>query len=186
MTREKTLYVKNRKEWRRWLENNHAKAGEIWLVYFKKHTGKPRIPYVDAVEEAICFGWIDSLVKRIDDERYMQKFTPRKPKSVWSEHNKRRALKMIREGKMTEAGLSRVEDAKASGAWRNIQSRSTAPAVPDGLRRALSENKGAKARWEALPPSRRKQYIWWIEDAKREETRGRRVEKAIEMLIGDE
>ncbi|OGK25341.1 hypothetical protein A3C25_06180 [Candidatus Roizmanbacteria bacterium RIFCSPHIGHO2_02_FULL_38_11] len=101
----KTLYIKNREEWRRWLEKNHKKEPEIWLVYYKKHTKKSSIPYNDAVEEALCFGWIDSTVKGIDGEKYAQRFSPRKPKSNWSEPNKERIERLIKEGKMTPAGL---------------------------------------------------------------------------------
>ncbi|MGB2982026.1 MAG: hypothetical protein WBC77_12350, partial [Candidatus Zixiibacteriota bacterium] len=101
----KTLYVTNRDDWRAWLRKNHSSQKEVWLIYYKKHTGKPRIPYDDAVEEALCYGWIDSTIKRIDEEKYAQKFTPRSEKSNWSELNKRRAKKMIREGRMTQAGL---------------------------------------------------------------------------------
>lgn len=101
----KQLYVTDRDAWRAWLEKNYDTEKEIWLIYYKKHTGKPRIPYDDAVEEALCFGWIDSTVKRVDDEKFAQKFTPRKNKSNWSDLNKKRAKKMIREGRMTKAGF---------------------------------------------------------------------------------
>jgi len=100
-----TLYLKNRDEWRRWLEKNHKREPEIWLIYYKKHTKKSSIPYNDAVEEALCFGWIDSTVKGIDGEKYAQRFSPRKPKSNWSEPNKERIERLIKEGKMTPAGL---------------------------------------------------------------------------------
>lgn len=102
----KTLYVKNRDGWRRWLEKNHKKETEIWLIYYKKHTGKTTIPYNDAVEEALCFGWIDSIEKRVDEERYAQRFTPRKPRSQWSEMNKERVKRLIKLDKMTPAGLA--------------------------------------------------------------------------------
>ena len=111
----KTLYVKDRDEWRKWLENNYDSENEIWLIYYKKHSDKIRIPYDDAVEEALCFGWIDSLVKSIDDEKYMQKYTPRKKNSVWSEYNVKRCEKMIKEGKMTNAGSKLIEEAKKNG-----------------------------------------------------------------------
>jgi uncharacterized protein YdeI (YjbR/CyaY-like superfamily) len=100
------LYVTTRDEWRAWLAEHHDTEKEVWLVSYKKHTGRPQIPYDDAVEEALCFGWIDSLVKTIDDERFAQKFTPRKEKSNWSESNKGRVRKLVREGRMTEAGLA--------------------------------------------------------------------------------
>jgi uncharacterized protein YdeI (YjbR/CyaY-like superfamily) len=113
MNREpQTLYVTDRAAWRAWLEANHASEREVWLVYYKKHTRRPRIPYDDAVEEALCFGWIDSVVRRLDEDSYLQKFTPRKAKSNWCESNVKRARKLIAEGRMTKAGL----DAIAEGA----------------------------------------------------------------------
>src|SRR5256885_14789235 len=104
----KTLYVTSRDDWRAWLEKNHETEKEVWLIYYKKHTNRPRIPYDDAVEEALCFGWIDSIVQKIDDERYAQKFTPRKSSSKWSESNKRRVRKLLQEGRMTQAGLAKI------------------------------------------------------------------------------
>lgn len=104
----KTLYVTNRKHWREWLEENHDKKTEIWLVFYKKASGKPSIAYNDAVEEALCFGWIDSMEKGIDQERYALRFTPRNPKSKWSKSNIERVQKLIKEGKMTKAGLSKL------------------------------------------------------------------------------
>ena len=111
----KTLRVDTRDSWRHWLRENHASEAEIWFVFYKKHTGVPNVPYGVAVEEALCFGWIDSLVKRIDDERYAQKFTPRRSGSVWSELNKKRATAMVDEGRMTDAGLIFVDEAKEWG-----------------------------------------------------------------------
>ena len=102
-----TLYISDRVQWREWLYQNHNNENDIWMIYFKKHTGKKRIPYNDAVEEAICFGWIDSTVRRIDNETYMQRFLLRKKNSKWSELNKKRALKMIKAEKMTESGLEK-------------------------------------------------------------------------------
>lgn len=104
----KTLYVKNRNEWRKWLEKHHNKEPEIWLIYYRKATGKPSIPYNDAVEEALCFGWIDSLEKGIDEERFAQRFTPRKTNSPWSQTNKERVQRLIKLGKMTSAGLAKI------------------------------------------------------------------------------
>lgn len=104
----KTLHASNRDAWRAWLDRHHETEQEIWLVFYKKHTGKPGVSYEDAVEEALCFGWIDSIVRRIDDERYAQKFGPRKANSKWSESNKRRVRKMMEEGKMTAAGLAKI------------------------------------------------------------------------------
>ncbi len=104
----KTFEATHRHDWRAWLEENHHRETEIWLVFYKSHTGHPCVSYEDAVEEALCFGWIDSLVKRIDDDRYAQKFSPRKPGSKWSVSNRRRMAKLIREGRMTPAGLATV------------------------------------------------------------------------------
>src|SRR3990172_3120162 len=101
-----TFYAKNRTIWRSWLKKHHATKGEIWLVYYNKSSGKPRIPYNDAVEEALCFGWIDSILKKIDEESFAQRFTPRKPKSVWSEMNKERVRRLTKEKKMTAIGLA--------------------------------------------------------------------------------
>ncbi len=103
------LYVTNRNEWRVWLEKNHVSANEIWLIYYKKHSGKKRIPYNDAVEEALCFGWIDSTVKSIDDECYAQRFSPRRKKSKLSEMNKERIRQLIKRGKMTSHGLESIK-----------------------------------------------------------------------------
>jgi uncharacterized protein YdeI (YjbR/CyaY-like superfamily) len=106
MEEAQTIYAKDRKEWRSWLQKNHQSKDHIWLIYYKKHTGQTSITYTDAVEEAICFGWIDGQIKKIDDDRYMQRFTPRTSKSRWSELNIDRAEKMIKLGNMTESGLN--------------------------------------------------------------------------------
>src|SRR5947209_19674397 len=104
-----TLHITNRDDWRAWLVKNHETEKEVWLVYYKKHTGQPRIPYDDAVEEALCFGWIDSIVKRIDGEKFAQKFTPRQDCTRWSALNRRRVRKLIQAGRMTEAGLTKID-----------------------------------------------------------------------------
>jgi uncharacterized protein YdeI (YjbR/CyaY-like superfamily) len=104
----KTLYVTRREEWRRWLSANHAKEKEVWLIYYRKETGKPRLPYNDAVEEALCFGWIDSIQKKLDEERFVQRFTPRKEGSTLSQANRERIIKLIAQKKMTQAGLDAV------------------------------------------------------------------------------
>src|SRR5438105_1352275 len=105
----KTLYVTSREEWRAWLTKHYQTEAEVWLIYYKKHTGQPRISYHQAVEEALCFGWIDSIVKRIDDDKFAQKFTPRRDGTTWSALNRRRLRQLIREGRMTEAGLAKID-----------------------------------------------------------------------------
>ena len=183
----KTLYVTNRDEWRAWLAKNHRTEREIWLIYYKKHTGKPTIPYDDAVEEALCFGWIDGLEKRIDEERYAQRFTPRKAKSNWSESNRRRVKKLLEQGKMTEAGLAHISkeilETKADAA---VQSEKREATLPQYLKKALMTNKEAWQNFKRLAPSHQRNYVRWITAAKKEETRQRRISEAIQLLARNE
>ena len=176
----KTLYVTTRDEWRDWLAEHHEAETEIWLVYYKQHSGRPRIPYDDAVEEALCFGWIDSIVKKIDDEKFAQKFTPRRNRSKWSAINKRRVRRMIREGRMTPAGLAKV-DLKSPA--QKPPTRSTGPLViPPFVKRSLLANPPAWEFFQSLAPSYRRHYIGWIMHAKKEETRERRLKEAVSLL----
>src|SRR5574341_1371729 len=178
----KTLLFRNREEWRSWLEKNHDKEAGIWMMYYKRHTRKESIPYNDAVEEALCYGWIDSTVRKCNEEQYMQRFTPRKAKSVWSELNKRRVEKMVREGKMTEAGLKKINEAKRNGYWNKLSEVNDTDKVPEDFDRALQSNIRASKFYDSLPPSSKKQYLWWISSAKREETRCKRVIESINLL----
>jgi uncharacterized protein YdeI (YjbR/CyaY-like superfamily) len=177
------LYVTNRKEWRSWLKKNHNKGKLIWLVYYKKHTGRPRIPYDDAVEEALCYGWIDSTVKRIDDEIFIQKFTPRKKRSVWSDLNKQRVKKLIKLGKMAKPGMEKVIAAKENGDWDKVPKAQTFEYdMPAELETLLSSNKKAASNFSKLSPSNQKRYIAWIASAKKIETRERRAAEAFELI----
>ena len=178
----KLLYVINREVWREWLEKNHTTEKEIWLVYYKKHTGKNRIPYDDAVEEALCFGWIDSIVRRLDDEKYAQKFTPRRDHSTWSESNKKRVEKMTAQGKMTEAGLIKIERALETGKWNEIISPPDPHEIHSGFKIELAKNPKAKENFNRLAPSYQKHYIGWIFSAKKDETRNKRIKEAIGLL----
>jgi uncharacterized protein YdeI (YjbR/CyaY-like superfamily) len=182
MPAKKELYITNRDEWRVWLKANHTKKKEIWLIYYKKHTGKPQIPYEDAVEEALCFGWIDSIIKKIDDETYARKFTPRKDTSGWSDLNKNRVEKMIKEGRMTEAGMAKIRAAKKNGQWDKTAASKQMWAIPVELENALNTNKKAKSFFNSLAPSYQRQYIGWIASAKRDETREKRTAEAITLL----
>ena len=182
----KTLYVKNRKEWRSWLVMHHASKKEIWLIYYKNNSGKPRIPYDDAVEEAICFGWIDSIVKRLDEEKYCQRYTPRNFKSIWSDTNIMRLKKMLDADLMTKAGLDKVPPEVLKAAESGIIERrgSIIPKVmdtPSDLKNAFDKDAIALKNWEKFAPSHRKMYIYWIMDAKRPETRERRIDKVFEF-----
>ena len=176
------LYVPNRNDWRAWLSKNHASKKEVWLIYYKKHTGKPSIPYDDSVEEALCFGWIDGIMKRVDDEKCARKFMPRKSRSRWAESNKKRAEKMMREGKMTEAGMAKVEGAKKNGEWFKSHERPKELFVHPFIDKALRENRKAQENFEKLAESYRRLYIRWISSAKRKETRIRRLKEAIGLL----
>ena len=187
MNISKTLYLTNRDDWRAWLDKNHETEKEVWLIYYKIHTNQPRIPYDDAVEEALCFGWIDSIVQRIDDERYAQKFTPRKNSSKWSESNKRRVRKLLKEGKMTRAGLAKIGGGilgakEGSEPERKLKELE----IPTHLREALGANKKARENFNKLAPSYRRQYVGWIAAAKKEETRRKRIREAMELLARNE
>ncbi len=179
---KKYLDLKDRRQWREWLSKNHDSTKEIWLVYHKRHTGKKSIPYNDSVEEALCFGWVDSTVNRLDEDHYARKFTPRKSKSVWSELNKKRARKMIKEGRMTERGLARIEDAKRSGEWTRSAEVRKGLVVPAFVKNALRGYKRARDNFKRLAPSHKRQYIGWITAAKKEETKKRRLEEMIRNL----
>jgi uncharacterized protein YdeI (YjbR/CyaY-like superfamily) len=146
------VYARDRATFRKWLEQNHSTKVGIWLVYYKKNSGKPSISYPEAVKEALCFGWIDSKVNAIDDERYMQVFTPRKAKSVWSALNKKYLAELLAEGLIMEAGLKCIEVAKQNGQWESLD-KVEALELPDELVRAFKKNKIAKANFEKFPPS---------------------------------
>jgi uncharacterized protein YdeI (YjbR/CyaY-like superfamily) len=174
------LYVKNRVEWRKWLEDNHSIVQGIWLIYYKRSSGKPRIPYNEAVEEALCFGWIDGKIKRVNDDYYMQWFTPRRPGSRWSNLNMNRAQKLINEGRMRPAGLvAYKETIKKPELIYDIKSETRLP-VPDDLIEALKKNIVAYNNFINFPPSSRKLYVFWLTSAKRAETRQGRITIIVE------
>jgi len=169
--------------WRRWLAKNHDKATELWLVYYKKGSGKKSVTYQEALDVALCYGWIDSTVNTIDADRYKQRYTPRKDKSIWSARNKKRIAELIASDQMAAPGLARIEAAKQNGSWKKVD-KIEARVVADDFKRALARNKKARAFFEQLAPSHQKQYIYWIESAKRAETRQRRIRETIKRLAG--
>lgn len=180
----KTTHPKNRRQWRQWLEKNHSVSPGIWMIYYKKETGKPRVNYDEAVEEALCFGWIDSLPRKLDTERTMLKFTPRKSKSVWSRLNKKRIEKLVRENKMTAAGYAVIELAKKNGSWDTLNATDTAAEnnqIPADLEKLLLKNKKAKENFRNFSVSIRKQFLYWIDSAKRPETRLARIQQTVLM-----
>lgn len=181
-----TLDVTTRAGWRRWLEKHHQTAREIWLVYHKKGSGKARVAYDDAVEEALCFGWIDGLVKSIDEERYAQRFTPRKPGSSWSKLNVERVRKLSREGLMTPAGLATISPEILDGSSSRIVDQDGWEAQSAVVEESLRCNPEALDNFRGLAPSYRKQYVLWITSARKDQTRRCRLEEAIARLARNE
>ena len=183
----KRIHVTTRSQWRRWLAENHDREPDgIWLVFQKKKSGKPSLEYEESVQEALCFGWIDSIIKKIDDDRYCRKFTPRKDDSQWSNTNKKRVEKLIKGGKMTEFGLAKVEAAKRSGRWQKDPRPVINMEVPPELSEALARKKKAKEFFEKLAPTYQKQFIGWIVTAKRPETRAKRIRESLALLAKGE
>ena len=178
----KQLYVTDRDQWRDWLCEHHAAEAGIWLIFYKKATSKPTIEYDVAVEEALCFGWIDSIIKRIDAKKYVRKFTPRKDKSDWSKLNRKRVSKMIKAGRMTEAGLAKIKAAKKNGCWNRDGKTPRSLEMPSEFAETLARNKKAKGNFEKLSPTYRRHYLGWIAAAKRPETRRRRLDESIALL----
>ena len=176
----KTVYAKDRRQWRAWLEKNHARCDEIWLIYYKKDSGKPRVPYEEAVEEALCFGWIDGKIKKIDESRFAQRFTPRTARSPWNQSNIRRAERLITEGNMTPAGLA---------AFQSKLRRETPvlpTEMPNELEARFRKQAAAWKNYQNFPPYYRRITAGWVATAKKEETRMRRLEKLIEVSARNE
>ena len=176
------FYAEDRSKWHQWLNQNHETSSGVWLIYHKKNSSKISVSYDDAVEEAIIFGWIDSKANKLDEERYMQVFTPRKPGSVWSRINKERANKLIMKGLMQPAGMKTIENAKIDGSW-DFMNEIEDLIVPKDLKKALSLNEIALKNFEAFAKSRKKQILYWIASAKRDDTRNRRIKKVVESAI---
>jgi uncharacterized protein YdeI (YjbR/CyaY-like superfamily) len=172
---------KSRRAWRAWLKKNHAKAPGVVLVYAKKHTGLSSLDWDEAVEEALCFGWIDSRRWRLDEQFFLQIFTPRKPKSRWSGLNKKRAESLIEAGLMTKAGQAAIDLAKKTGAWSAFD-HVDAMVMPPDLKKALAAAPGAAAKFKALTPGRQKQFLYFMNDAKKEETRLKRIAYLLTQL----
>ena len=172
------VYASDRACWRQWLEQNYQNAIGVWLVYYKIKSGKPSVLYSEAVKEALCFGWIDSKVKSLDAESHRQIFTPRKPKSVWSKLNKQYIEELIAEGKMTEAGLEKIIAAKQDGSWTSLD-LIEALVVPADLKQALETDDTANSNFAAFNKTTKKNILFWIQSAKRPETRLSRIEKTI-------
>jgi uncharacterized protein YdeI (YjbR/CyaY-like superfamily) len=183
----KRFAATDRSTWRSWLAANYASEREVWVVFQKKHTGQICLSYEDSVEEALCFGWIDSTVRRLDDDSYARKFTPRIDNANWSESNKRRVAKCIKDGRMTAIGLAKVayanpENYQAPAKLSANPAKPIAVAIPSFLSKALRADATVWKNFNSLPPSHQCSYIGWITQAKREETQERRLNEAIRML----
>jgi uncharacterized protein YdeI (YjbR/CyaY-like superfamily) len=166
-------------DWRAWLAENHDREKEIWVVYYKKGRGKKSLTYIEALEEALCFGWIDSTVRRLDEDRYKQRYTPRNADSVWSALNKARIAKLIASGRMAEPGLRKIKEAKKNGSWTRLDPVERSAASAPELLEALAKHPKASGAFEKLPPSQKKLWSWWIISAKKAETRVRRIAAAL-------
>ena len=175
------IHPKTRAGWRSWLMKNHATCDGVWLIYYRASTGKRRLSWEDAVREALCFGWIDSKVKPIDDARYKQIFTPRKPRSVWSKINKEYVAELIEAELMTDAGLRAVELAKKNGAWSLLEPVD-ALIVPEDLELALRRSTRAREAYEVLSNAAKRSVLYSLYSAKREDTRAKRLAKALAAL----
>lgn len=173
-------HPKSRAAWRQWLEENHTRAEGVWLVSYKKATGKPRIEYEALVEEAICFGWIDSKVNKLDEERSLLWFAPRKRKTGWSRPNKERVERLLAAGLMLPAGLAKVEQAKVDGSWNSLD-RVEELEVPAELRVALDSLPGAADCFAAFPRSVKRSILEWILVAKKPETRAKRIDETARL-----
>ena len=167
--------VRNRREWRKWLEKHPSSPG-VWLVFHKAHTGVKSIRYEDTVREALCFGWIDSLVKRLDDDRYALKVTPRKPTSKWSDLNRQRWMELKAAGLLTPSGLAKAPTSNT------YAPRPLIPLLPAYIAKALKANSKAWTFFRGLPPTSRRDFVVWIHIAKRPETRDRRIRESIALL----
>lgn len=169
-----------RAEWRSWLDKHHGQDEGVWLISYKKATGKPYVAYDEAVEEAICFGWVDSKINRLDEERAMRWFAPRRPGSSWSRSNKQRVEKMIAAGQMATAGLAKIEAAKADGSWNALDAVENLE-IPKDLATALAAYDAAGANFQAFPRSVKRSILEWIANAKRPATRAKRIAETARL-----
>ncbi|MBX9708136.1 MAG: YdeI/OmpD-associated family protein [Caulobacteraceae bacterium] len=179
------IEVTTRGQWRYWLSANHPQTASVWVVTFKKGASRPRVPYDDLVEEALAFGWVDSLPRKLDEERTMLLMSPRKPGSNWSAVNKARIETMTEAGLMHPAGLAKIEQAKADGSWSALDAVDRLE-VPADLAAAFAERSGSAEAFAAFPPSTRRGILEWIGNAKRPETRAARIAETAEKAARGE
>jgi uncharacterized protein YdeI (YjbR/CyaY-like superfamily) len=179
------VHADDRATWRAWLEANHGTAGGAWLVTWRAGSGRLGLDYQEAVEEALCFGWVDSTGGRVDDERSKLYFAPRKPRSAWAATNKARVERLIADGRMAPAGLAAIERAKANGSWEVLDSVERLE-VPADLAESLAAQPPAAVNFGAFPPSARKQMLAWVATARRPETRAARIAEIVQAAARNE
>lgn len=179
------VHADDRATWREWLEANNAKARGAWLVTWRPRSGRVSLDYEAAIEEALCFGWVDSTGGQFDDERGKLYFAPRKPRSVWAASNKARVERLIADGRMAPAGLAAIERAKANGSWEILDSVERLE-VPEDLAAALEAHAPAASNFAAFPPSARKMLLGWVALARRPETRAARITQIAEAAARNE
>ena len=175
-----SVHPKTRAQWGRWLARNHARAEGVWLITYKMATGKPRVDYNDAVEEALRFGWIDSKPRALDGERSMLWFAPRKPRTNWSKANRERVERLVAGGRMAAPGLAKVQAAQRDGSWDALVGVESLEVPPD-LRRALAKQAEAARNFDAFPPSVKRGILEWIHNARQPATRTKRIEETARL-----
>jgi uncharacterized protein YdeI (YjbR/CyaY-like superfamily) len=180
---EEYLEFENRNHWRQWLEKQHAVETEAWLKLYKKKYQDQGLSLDGAIEEALCFGWIDGKLKSLDEKCYVLRFSPRTAKSIWSMSNIRRVEKLIEEDRMTAAGEQKIAEAKANGEWESAIRREQVDIIPKALESALRKIDGGITTYQALPASRKKTYLYWLQSAKRAETKLSRIQKILAEVL---
>jgi uncharacterized protein YdeI (YjbR/CyaY-like superfamily) len=174
--------AKDQRTWRRWLTTNHDRVDGVWLKFAKKTSPTPSVNYAQALEEALCFGWIDGQVRRFDEHFYLQRFTPRRAKSKWSQNNREKAAKLIAEGRMHPVGLAQVEAAKADGRWDAAYPAQSQATVPDDFQAALDDNPEAKRFFETLTGSARYAFLYRLHDVRDPQRRAKRISDYVHRL----
>ncbi|MBN1302218.1 MAG: YdeI/OmpD-associated family protein [Melioribacteraceae bacterium] len=176
------LFFNDSAGWRKWLKENYDKETEVWLIFYNKKSGETGMGYEAAVEEALCYGWIDSIIRKVNDYTYLRKFTPRKEKSKWSDLNKTRVEKLIKNKKMTPVGLRLIEAAKLNGMWEEPARADINLELHPEFSAVIDKNRKAKIFYDKLAPTYKKNFIMWISSAKKDETRKRRIVEAVKLL----
>jgi uncharacterized protein YdeI (YjbR/CyaY-like superfamily) len=179
------LEFENSSQWMSWLEINHTTETEAWLIIYKKKYQDHGLALDAAVEAALCFGWIDGSLRKVDQKRFALRFSPRNPNSVWSIRNIKRAQRLISEGKMMDSGMAKIAEAKENGQWQAAIRREQVDRIPEELEQALRRKEGALSAYKALPDSRKKRYIYWLQSAKREDTKRKRIQKITDEVLGN-